>query len=79
MNRPPFSAKLVDSTGALTRSWVEWFTNLYSIQSQDSHALTRPITNLYVGKFHFDETLGKPIWVQSLSPTVWCDATGAAV
>jgi hypothetical protein len=32
-----------------------------------------------VGVSYFDTTVGKPIWVQSLSPVVWVDATGTVV
>lgn len=43
----------------------------------------RPIESLqnplYISQMFFDTTLGKPIWVKSRNPTVWVDATGAAV
>jgi hypothetical protein len=33
----------------------------------------RPARGLYVGKFYFDTTIGKPIWYEGPS---WVDATG---
>jgi hypothetical protein len=39
----------------------------------------RPTMNLQVGLRFFDTTLGKPIFLKSVSPVVWVDATGAAV
>jgi len=34
---------------------------------------------LTVGEQVFDSTIGKPVWVKSLLPTVWVDATGTVV
>jgi hypothetical protein len=36
----------------------------------------RPITNLQIGQFYFDTTLGYPIWYDG---TNWVDATGTVV
>ena len=38
----------------------------------------RPTTDLTVGQFYFDTTLGKPIWYGGTGPS-WVDATGASV
>jgi len=65
-----------------TLQWGGWFTvahNILSALSTSGTTAQRPTAGLWVGRRYFDTTLGKPIWVQSLSPTVWCDATGAAV
>ena len=78
MIRPPFSAKITENDGSLSRPWTEWFTKLWGIQ-QDASGTTanRPVTNLFVGRMYFDVTLGKPIWLKSVTPTVWVDSTGA--
>ena len=79
MIRPPFSAKITEND-SLSRTWVEWFTKLWGIQQDASDTTAnRPVTNLFVGRMYFDSTLGKPIWLKSVTPTVWVDATGASV
>lgn len=39
----------------------------------------RPTKGLFVGRAYFDTTLAKPIWLKSVGPTVWVDATGTPV
>jgi hypothetical protein len=72
--------------GTLTTTWRAWFESVYYwLRPVGSSGTTtnRPVTNsrtpLYIGQTYFDTSLGKPIWVKSLNPTVWCDATGASV
>jgi hypothetical protein len=36
----------------------------------------RPVTELLIGQFYFDTTLGIPIWYDGIN---WVDATGATV
>jgi hypothetical protein len=36
-------------------------------------------TVMYVGMQYFDTTLNKPIWLKTVSPVAWVDATGTAV
>jgi hypothetical protein len=41
---------------------------------------SRPTTPAYIGQQFFDTTLGQPIWVQQLLPSVvWVNAAGVAV
>jgi len=40
---------------------------------------SRPTKAPYVGWQYFDTTLGKPIFVKTLSPVAWVDATGVVV
>lgn len=54
------------------------FTVVSSIEGSGTTA-NRPTTHLWVGRFYFDSTLNKPIWVKTTSPVVWVDATGASV
>lgn len=78
----PFRDTVLDKDGRFGFSWVQWLgkIGLYSQATAESGTTARrPTVNLYIGRPYFDTTLGQPIWVQSLSPTVWCDATGAAV
>ena len=39
----------------------------------------RPTTGLYVGQQFFDATLGYPVFVKSLNPTVWVNGAGGVV
>lgn len=60
--------------------WRNFFVALFNICNGISMSGTtaqRPTRPLWVGYRYFDTTLGYPIWVQSLSPVVWVDATGA--
>lgn len=74
--------QIVRAKGRLESIWSAWFARLFFVaQALGDSGITaaRPTTSLYVGRNYFDTTLGKPIWIQSLNPTVWVDATGAAV
>ena len=77
MIRPPFSAQITENNGSLSRSWTEWFTKLWGIQ-QDASGTTanRPTSNLFIGRMYFDTTLGKPIYLKSVLPSVWVDGVG---
>lgn len=39
----------------------------------------RPTRYLSPGSTYYDTTLGKPIWVNSINPIVWHDASGSVV
>lgn len=39
----------------------------------------RQVNGIRVGDWHFDTTLGKPIWVKSIDPAVWVDGAGTTV
>lgn len=74
--------QLTDDSGAATvpfRAWISWVHAIVTADQQSGTTAKRPTDRMYVGRPYFDTTLGKPIWVQSINPTVWCDATGAAV
>lgn len=64
------------------RWWMNWFNQAYSIlfalQSSGTTA-NRPTKNLWIGRWYFDTSLSKPIWLKSVNPSVWIDATGATV
>lgn len=68
--------------GRLTPSWVQWLTKirLYAGSvSESGTTANRPTTGLFVGRRYFDTTLGYPIWLKTVSPVVWVDATGSTV
>lgn len=81
---PPIPDRLiVDKNGKLLSIWQTWLGNVYSqflvTVGQNGTTAQRPTTNLWVNQQYFDSTLGKPIWIKSLNPTVWVDATGSSV
>jgi hypothetical protein len=64
------------------RAWASWFSNAHQVLSDVSNSGTtaqRPSTFMYVGKPYFDTTIGMPINVKSLNPTVWVNGVGTAV
>lgn len=82
----PATQQIATSSGTLTSQWAAFLSavGLYLRPLGQSGTTTnRPVnsstTPLYIGQPYFDITLKKPVWVQSLNPTVWCDATGTAV
>ena len=82
MESAPFREPIMDKAGVMAASWMQWLQKigLYAGAGAESGTTAnRPTSSLYIGRQYFDTTLGYPIWVQSLSPTVWCDSTGAPV
>lgn len=59
--------------------WKTWFQTVYNIlfaNTQSGTTSNRPTKNLWVGRRYFDTTLGKPVYLKSISPTVWVDGVG---
>jgi len=83
----PSDSRFVEQgTWRLRTIWQTWLESVnYWLRPLGQNGATagRPVDStqvpLYIGQPYFDTTLGKPIWVKSRNPTVWCDATGAAV
>jgi hypothetical protein len=77
------SPPLTDSSGRFTPAWAGWFSNAQQILQDLSNSGTtaqRPTSVLYVGKRYFDTTLGTPIFLKAVSPTVvWVNGIGTAV
>lgn len=66
----------------VTEGWRNFFMSTFTICSALTMSGTtaqRPTRPLWVGRMYFDTTLGLPIWVRSLSPTVWVNAAGGVV
>ena len=78
----PDMGAMVDDNRLPTLPWVQFFSRVLRIvrtgQESGTTAL-RPTSGVWVGRFYFDTTLNKPIWVKTVSPLVWIDATGAVV
>jgi hypothetical protein len=78
----PDNVPVIDASGNTAVPWAQWFARVQRIVSSAQSSGTtadRPVKLLWVGRFYMDETLGKPIWVKSVNPAVWVDATGAVV
>lgn len=83
MERPPINTPFQTKDGIITPAWAAWINKLWLVAGcmDEDHGPTvnRPTKGLYVGRRYIDEDLGKPIWVESVNPTVWIDSTGTSV
>lgn len=86
INSIPATPIIADKEGRMTPLWQAWFSSVHDWLGpigQSGATANRPVDStqnpIYIGQNYFDTTLGKPIWVKSKNPTVWVDATGAAV
>jgi len=73
---------IISNDGAATVPFAVWISRVNTIVNAVQNSGTtaqRPVTGLWIGRQFFDTTLGIPIWVQSVGPVVWVDATGAPV
>lgn len=64
------------------RSWTSFFEQVFNLlfaMTQSGTTAQRPTTYLWIGRRYFDTTLGYPIWVKSVGPTVWVNGSGAVV
>lgn len=64
------------------RRWLQWFDRIHAIcaaNQQSGDTASRPTARLWIGRRYFDETLGKPVYVKSVKPAVWVDASGSVV
>lgn len=74
--------KLTTSEGFADRPWLQWLNLVHqtiTAARQSGVTADRPTDFLYVGRRYYDTTLGKPIWLHAVRPTVWHDAAGASV
>lgn len=86
LNPVPSSPIIVDDKRTLVPVYQAFFSSIHDwlgpIGSSGTTA-NRPMASslnpLYIGQMYFDTTLGKPVFVLSLNPTVWVDASGAVV
>jgi hypothetical protein len=62
-------------------AWAGWFSTVQQIlqaTSSSGPTTARPTTNVYVGQFWYDTSLGLPVWVDTIGPPiVWHNAAGA--
>lgn len=69
--------------GKLTPAYQSWFASIQrwlSPVGQFGTTAQRPTKNLYVSQRYYDTTLGYPVWVHQVSPSIiWHNGAGAAV
>ena len=74
INNPP----LVGVIPALATWFTQVFVICFSIQQSGTTA-EMPTKNLWIGRRYYNKTLQKPVYVSTISPTVWRDAVGVAI
>lgn len=75
----PTNSVLVDKDGNTTGPWMQWFNRVQFIvlaAQQSGTTANRPDKMLWVGRRYFDTTLGKPVYLKSIRPSVWVDGVG---
>lgn len=78
----PAEGAVVDENGAPTPGWRPFFSAIYMLlvaMTQSGTTAKRPTSFLWVGRPYLDTTLGIPIWLRSVGPTVWVNSAGAPV
>lgn len=79
LEKPPLT-EMLSVPGPIPRAWAVWLLNLWSqVETGSGVTADRPTKNLFVGKQWYDTTLNIPIWLRSVRPTVWRNASGAVV
>lgn len=61
------------------RAWFPWLKQVHELVNslyQSGTTAERPTSLLWIGRRYLDTTIGKPIWVLSVNPTVWITADG---
>ena len=68
-----------DQAGNWTPAWAQWLTRTHGsviTLQQSGPTAERPNKVLWIGRFYFDTTINKPIWLKSINPSVWVDGAG---
>ena len=80
---PPTGEPFDDANGQPSRPWYEWTINIFrSARKYRGVGTTagRPVNGLEVGDWYYDTTLGYPVWVHQISPSIiWHNGAGASV
>ena len=75
----PTNSVVVDENQNMTVPWVAWVQRVHNVASSAQESGTtaqRPIAGLWIGRRFFDTTLGKPVYLKSVKPSVWVDGVG---
>jgi hypothetical protein len=61
-------------------AWFQSIQTWLGPQGQTGSTAIRPTVNLYVGLSYFDTTLGYPVFVKQVSPSIiWVNGSGTPV
>jgi hypothetical protein len=75
----PIITQKGDLLDKLYQAWFGGIQQWLGPVGQFGLTAARPTKNLYIGLSYFDQTLGFPVWVKQISPTViWVRYDGTA-
>lgn len=75
----PFNSFIDNGDNRFTNDWVMFLGQL-AVSGEHGPTASRPTKNLWVGRRYFDETLGYPVYVKQVTPTIiWVNGAGSAV
>lgn len=78
----PSNMPVVSEDNGVTLPWSQWFQRVQNVVVavySSGTTAQRPTKLLWVGRSYYDVDLGKPVWVHSVNPVVWHDASAAVV
>ena len=79
----PTTTTISDKYGNMDRTYQSWFAAIQRWLGpigQYGTTAARPKNNLYIGLSYYDTTLGYPVFVHQVSPSIiWHNGAGAAV
>lgn len=78
----PSNDPVLASDGKAFRTWMQWFNWIHltaQAARQSGPTAARPTNLLWIGRQFYDTTLNKPVFVSSVRPVVWRDASGTIV
>jgi hypothetical protein len=82
----PLGQDITAKGGATASPWRAWLQALFTMTAPlgtNGTTAQRPVPSqqvpLYIGQMYFDTTLGYPVFVKSLNPTVWVNGAGGVV
>lgn len=69
---PPNNTPIDGAGTPIPGAWREWYARVALVAGGDSGPTAdRPTKGLYIGKGYFDTTLGYPVYLASVKPSVW--------
>jgi hypothetical protein len=71
-------SELVDMNRQPTLPWLQAISRIHRVamaMQLSGTSAQRPTTNLWVGRPYFDTDLGKPVWLKTVNPPEWIDAS----
>lgn len=79
----PTTFQLTDGRGRIEPTYQAWLASIQQWlgpQGQYGTTAARPTKNLWIGLQYFDQTLGYPVFVKQISPSiVWVNYNGTTV